>query len=224
MEFDRLDDHCGRIDIHCRSIPVRQIDKSKEPPGAHCLLGSVNFPVVGLCGEFVRCTAAVGHGSRFRRIVPVADNCMGLLGRQEQEKHFNRRNSGMMEYRNDHTVKRRAINFEEKFGKFSDYWAPKIIAQLNDYHIKLVRVKGDFVWHDHKETDEVFIVIEGELRIDFRDGAVALKPGEMFVVPKGVEHKPFSEKECKLLLVEPSGTVNTGDAGGDRTAENDIWI
>ncbi len=130
----------------------------------------------------------------------------------------------MMEYRNDHTVKRRAINFEEKFGKFSDYWAPKIIAQLNDYHIKLVRVKGDFVWHDHKETDEVFIVIEGELRIDFRDGAVALKPGEMFVVPKGVEHKPFSEKECKLLLVEPSGTVNTGDAGGDRTAANDIWV
>ena len=117
-----------------------------------------------------------------------------------------------------------SINFQEKFRKFSDQWKPKIIAQLNDYHIKLVRVEDDFTWHDHKETDEVFIVIEGELRIDFRDGNVTLKAGELFVVPKGVEHKPFAEKECKMLLVEPVGTVNTGEAGGDRTAPNDVWI
>jgi mannose-6-phosphate isomerase-like protein (cupin superfamily) len=121
-------------------------------------------------------------------------------------------------------MERKAINLQGKFNKFSDQWKPKIIAQLNDYHIKLVRVKGDFTWHDHKETDEVFIIIEGELRIDFRDGNVSLKADELFVVPKGVEHKPFAEKECKMLLIEPSGTVNTGDAGGDQTAPNDVWI
>ncbi|HUI31331.1 MAG TPA: cupin domain-containing protein [Candidatus Acidoferrales bacterium] len=121
-------------------------------------------------------------------------------------------------------MEHKAISLQEKFGKFSDQWAPKIIAQLNNYHIKLVRVKGDFTWHDHKDTDEVFLVIDGELRIDFRDGNVVLREGELFVVPKGVEHKPFAEKECKMLLVEPAGTVNTGDAGGDRTAPNDVWI
>ena len=116
-----------------------------------------------------------------------------------------------------------AINFQKKFAKFSKQWSPKIIAQMNDYQFKLVKIKGDFTWHDHKETDEVFIVIEGEMRIDFRDGSIALRAGEMTVVPKGVEHKPFAEKECKILLVEPVGTVNTGDAGGTKTAENE-WI
>src|SRR3989338_1530060 len=106
-----------------------------------------------------------------------------------------------------------AINFQKKFAKFSKQWSPKIIAQMNDYQFKLVKIKGDFTWHDHKETDEVFIVIEGEMRIDFRDGNIALRAGELTVVPKGVEHKPFAEKECKILLVEPVGTVNTGDAG-----------
>ena len=115
------------------------------------------------------------------------------------------------------------INFKDKFSKFSDQWSPKIIAQMNDYHFKLVRVEGDFRWHDHKNTDEVFIVLKGELRIDFRDGSVTLKEGEMVVVPKGVEHKPFAAKECKILLVEPAGTVNTGDAGGSQTAQ-DEWI
>jgi len=118
----------------------------------------------------------------------------------------------------------KAINLHEKFKKFSDLWKPKIIAQLNDYQIKLVRVEGDFTWHDHKETDEMFLVIEGELRIDFRDGSVVLKSGELFVVPKGIEHKPFAERECRMLLIEPAGTVNTGDAGGERTAPGDVWI
>lgn len=117
-----------------------------------------------------------------------------------------------------------AINIKEKFSGFSEKWSPKIIAQMNDYHFKVARVEGDFVWHDHKDTDEVFLIIEGELRIDFRDGSVTLREGEMFVVPKGVEHKPFAQKECKILLVEPAGTINTGDAGGIQTAKDNVWI
>jgi mannose-6-phosphate isomerase-like protein (cupin superfamily) len=117
-----------------------------------------------------------------------------------------------------------AINFAEKFSRFAEQWQPKIIAQMNDYQFKLARIAGEFVWHSHADTDEVFIVLDGEVRIDFRDGAVTLSPGEMFVVPKGVEHKPFAAREAKILLVEPLGVVNTGDAGGDRTAPNDVWI
>jgi len=117
-----------------------------------------------------------------------------------------------------------AINLANKLRKISEHWSPKIIAQLNDYHFKLAKVQGEFVWHTHAETDEVFVVIEGELQIDFRDGPVTLKKGEMFVVPKGVEHKPVAAKECHILLVEPVGTINTGDAGGDLTAPDDEWI
>lgn len=117
-----------------------------------------------------------------------------------------------------------AINFRERLAAFDDRWSPKIIAEMNDYQFKLVKVQGDFVWHDHKETDEVFIVLEGEVSIEFRDGQVRLHPGEMFVVPRGVEHKPYAENECHLLLVEPRGVVNTGDAGGYLTADNDTWI
>jgi mannose-6-phosphate isomerase-like protein (cupin superfamily) len=116
------------------------------------------------------------------------------------------------------------LNFRDKLTRFSETWSPKVIAGMNDYQFKLVKVEGDFVWHDHQDTDEVFIVLEGQLRIDFRDGAVNLSAGEMFVVPRGVEHKPFAERECHLLLVEPRGVVNTGEAGGDRTADNDVWI
>lgn len=116
------------------------------------------------------------------------------------------------------------INLANKFEQFSEHWSPKIIAQLNDYHFKVARVQGDFVWHSHPETDEVFMVIEGEMVICFRDGQVTLKTGEMYVVPKGVEHKPYAQNECKILLVEPAGTVNTGDAGGALTAENNVWI
>jgi mannose-6-phosphate isomerase-like protein (cupin superfamily) len=116
------------------------------------------------------------------------------------------------------------INFNEKFAGFSEHWSPRIIAQMNDYHFKLVKLQGEFVWHSHAETDEVFIVLEGELTIAFRDGEVTLHPGEMVVVPHGVEHKPHAEHECKVLLVEPAGTVNTGDAGGEMTAPNDRWI
>ena len=116
-----------------------------------------------------------------------------------------------------------SINFADKFAKFSEQWAPKIIAQMNDYHFKLVRLQGDFVWHKHPETDEVFIVLDGELTIHLRDGDVKLRAGEMYVVPRGVEHKPEAIRECRLMLVEPAGTPNTGDAGGSRTAEA-AWI
>ena len=118
----------------------------------------------------------------------------------------------------------RPVNFAEKLGLIREQWTPKVVAEMNDYQFKLVRLEGDFVWHDHKDTDETFIVLDGELRIDFRDGAVNLSKGEMFVVPRGVEHKPFAAKEVKLLLIEPRGVLNTGDAGGDRTAQNDVWI
>ena len=116
------------------------------------------------------------------------------------------------------------INFTRKFEKINDYWKPRIVAKLNDYHFKVAKVQGDFVWHTHEETDEIFIVHEGTLRIDIKDGSVELNKGEMFVVPKGVEHKPFAERECSIILVEPAGTLNTGDAGGERTVMDEVWI
>ena len=121
-------------------------------------------------------------------------------------------------------VKYRSISLAEKFDLFVDQWQPRVIAEMNDYQFKVVKVEGDFIWHDHPDTDETFIVIEGQLRIDFRDGSVEIGPGEMFVVPKGLEHKPFAEQEVKMMLIEPRGVLNTGDEGGDRTAENDVWI
>lgn len=116
------------------------------------------------------------------------------------------------------------INLTEKLSLFSEHWSPRVIAEMNDYQFKLVKLQGEFVWHDHPDTDEVFLVIEGEMAIEFRDGQVNLKAGEMFVVPKGVEHKPNAQQECQIMLIEPRGIVNTGDAGGDLTADNDIWI
>src|SRR6201996_3917523 len=103
------------------------------------------------------------------------------------------------------------INFAQKFSLFDERWQPKVVAEMNDYQFKIVKLLGDFVWHDHTDTDETFIVLEGTLRIDFRDGAVHVSAGEMFVVPKGVEHKPYAESEVKLLLIEPRGVPNTGD-------------
>ncbi len=118
----------------------------------------------------------------------------------------------------------KALNFKDKLSLFNEQWMPKVIAEMNDYQFKIVKIKGDFVWHDHKDTDETFIVLEGKLRIDFRDGQVELSDGEMFVVPKGVEHKPYAEEEVKMLLIEPRGTKNTGDKDSDLTAENNVWI
>ena len=116
------------------------------------------------------------------------------------------------------------IDLQEKLANFSDHWSPKIIAQMNDYHFKLVKFQGEFIWHNHDDTYEVFIVLAGEMSIEFRDGKVELKQGELFVVPRGVEHKPLAEKQCEIMLVEPAGTINTGDTDGDFTAEDNVWI
>lgn len=117
-----------------------------------------------------------------------------------------------------------AINIAGKLSLFSEQWRPKVIAQMNDYQFKVVKVQGEFVWHSHADTDETFIVISGRLRIDLRDGHINLGPGDMTVIPKGVEHKPCAVDEAHLMLVEPCGVVNTGDQGGERSAPNDVWI
>ena len=120
---------------------------------------------------------------------------------------------------------RKSVNFQDKFGLFSEHWSPKVVAEMNDYQFKLVKIEGDFIWHDHKHTDETFIVLEGSLRIDFEDGHVDLDEGEMYVVPKGVMHKPCASSEAKILLIEPKGVVNTGEQEvSELTACNDVWI
>lgn len=116
------------------------------------------------------------------------------------------------------------IRLAEKFALFNDQWQPRVVAEMNDYQFKIVKIEGDFVWHSHADTDETFLVIDGVLRIDFRDGAVTIGPGEMFVVPKGKEHKPYAEREVKMMLIEPRGVKNTGEFESERTAENDVWI
>ncbi|NND81075.1 MAG: cupin domain-containing protein [Gammaproteobacteria bacterium] len=117
-----------------------------------------------------------------------------------------------------------AINFADKLALIAEHWSPRVIAELNDYQFKLVKLKGEFVWHNHADTDEAFIVLHGELRIELPDGTVTLQAGEMTVVPAGVEHKPIAEQEASVLLIEPRGVVNTGEASSDLTAENDVWI
>lgn len=117
-----------------------------------------------------------------------------------------------------------SVNIADKFTLFTEQWKPKIIARMNDYHFKLAKIEGEFIWHRHDDTDETFIVIEGEMIIHLRNGDVRLRKGELFVVPKGVEHKPSAEAECRIMLVEPAGVINTGDVGGTMTAPSDVWI
>lgn len=113
------------------------------------------------------------------------------------------------------------IDLTQKLSSFSEHWTPKVIARLNDYEIKVVKLKGEFVWHTHDDTDELFLVMDGELVIQLRDGDVTLRPGQMYIVPRGVEHCPIAEGEVKAVLIEPVGVVNTGSAGGDLTAAYD---
>lgn len=113
------------------------------------------------------------------------------------------------------------IDIAEKLGQVSQLWSPKVVARLNDYEIKVVRLQGEFVWHRHEDTDELFLVVRGELTIQLRDGDVVVRPGQMYVVPRGVEHCPRADGEVHAVLVEPSGVVNTGDAGGPMTAPYD---
>jgi mannose-6-phosphate isomerase-like protein (cupin superfamily) len=113
------------------------------------------------------------------------------------------------------------VDLAAKLAQFSDHWSPKVVARMNDYEIKVVKVRGEFTWHTHDDTDELFLVVDGQLTIQLRDGDVTLGPGQLYVVPKGIEHCPLAEGEVSALLIEPSGVVNTGDAGGEQTATYD---
>lgn len=115
------------------------------------------------------------------------------------------------------------INIAEKFSLFTEHWSPRIIAQMNDYVFKLAKIEGEFIWHKHLETDEVFYIVKGSMVIEFRDKLIPLNQGELFVVPRGMEHKPRAESVCHIMLIEPAGTVNTGDVESDKTAA-DSWI
>ncbi|MBN8886858.1 MAG: cupin domain-containing protein [Rudaea sp.] len=117
-----------------------------------------------------------------------------------------------------------SINLAEKLARFSEHWSPRVVAEMNDYQFKLVKLRGEFVWHEHKDTDEVFFVIKGQMQVGFRDRDVTIGEGELFVVPRGVEHITRASDECHALIIEPRGVVNTGEAGGDLTAQNDRWI
>ena len=118
----------------------------------------------------------------------------------------------------------KVINFKNKFSKFNDLWSPKVISELNNYQFKLVKINNDFIWHKHDDTDEAFIVIEGRMFIDLRNETVEINEGEMIVIPKGTEHKPFSKKETKVMIIEPKGVTNTGNKRDKLTAPNNTWI
>lgn len=115
------------------------------------------------------------------------------------------------------------VNLDAKFAKISDHWSPKIVGQVNNFHVKAVKIQGEFIWHSHPETDELFWVHDGELCMEFRDKKQVVRAGEFLVVPRGMEHRPVAEKECLLILIEPEGTLNTGDATGVEPA-NPHWI
>ncbi len=115
----------------------------------------------------------------------------------------------------------KSININEKLSLFTEHYSPRIIASLNDNHVKLAKLKGDFVWHVHNDADEMFLVIKGTLDIEFRNGTVCLNEGEMLVIPKGIEHKPVAKEECSVMLIEPAGTINTGDNSDGSIGE---WI
>ncbi len=116
------------------------------------------------------------------------------------------------------------VDIQQKLALFSEHWSPKVVARLNDYEIKLVKLKGEFVWHTHADTDELFLVVEGSLTIQLRSGDVTLGPGQLYVVPRGIEHCPIAEGDVSAMLIEPAGVVNTGDADTDRTAAYDASL
>jgi len=118
----------------------------------------------------------------------------------------------------------RVVDIRDKLSLFSEHWSPKVVATMNDYEVKVAKVKGEFVWHSHADTDELFLVVDGTLTIQLPDGDVTLSPGQLFVVPRGVEHCPVAAEEASILLIEPAGVVNTGQAGGDLTATHDTTL
>ena len=120
--------------------------------------------------------------------------------------------------------KSKKVNIKKKFSKFSEYWSPRVLAEMNDYQFKIAKIKGDFIWHNHEHTDEVFIVIEGSMKIYLKDNTIHLSEGDLYVVPKGIDHKPFAERECKIMLVELRGTKNTGNQTNKLTFKDNQWI
>ena len=117
-----------------------------------------------------------------------------------------------------------AIDLNQKFSLFTEHWQAKVVAKFNNYLVKIVKIKGDFVWHKHDDTDELFLVHKGVLRVEFREGSVLVKEGQMFVIPKGVEHITHADEECEFIMIEPETTLNTGDVRDDMTVENPEWI
>ena len=116
------------------------------------------------------------------------------------------------------------VNLAQKFSLFQDHWKPRIAGELNGQYIKLAKVKGEFVWHRHENEDELFLVVKGKLLIKLRDQDISLEPGELVIIPKGVEHLPVAEEEVHLLLLEPKSTLNTGDVQNERTVTDEEWI
>lgn len=116
------------------------------------------------------------------------------------------------------------VNLAQKTSLIDQQWSPRVVAEMNDSPFKVVRIEGEFIWHSHPETDEAFLVLDGTLRIDLPEGPVYVAPGELYVVPRGVEHRTAAEGETKLMMIEPRGILNTGLEGGDRTAMNDLWV
>jgi mannose-6-phosphate isomerase-like protein (cupin superfamily) len=121
-------------------------------------------------------------------------------------------------------LKREPIRLRDKLALFSEQWSPKIVAEANGHHIKLAKIEGEFVWHSHEDSDEVFLVVHGEMIVELRDQAIPLGEGDLFVVPKGVEHRTVAARECHVMVLNQAGTVNTGKAGGPLTADGDDWI
>ncbi|MBA1202046.1 cupin domain-containing protein [Pseudomonas capeferrum] len=116
------------------------------------------------------------------------------------------------------------VNLAQKASLIEQQWSPRVVAEMNDYQFKVVRIEGEFIWHSHPETDEAFLVLEGTLRIDLPDGCVHVNAGELYVVPRGVEHRTAAQGEAKVMMIEPRGILNTGHEGGERTAKNDLWV
>ena len=116
------------------------------------------------------------------------------------------------------------INLASKYKRIKEYWSPKVVAEMNDYQFKLAKIKNDFIWHSHEDTDETFIVIEGKINIEFEDGTIELSEGEMIVVPKGKKHRPYADEEAKIMLIEPKGVRNTGEIVSDLTSDDNQWI
>ena len=123
-----------------------------------------------------------------------------------------------------HPFAAQPVNLIQKASLIDQQWSPRVVAQMNDYQFKVVRIEGEFIWHSHPETDEAFLVLEGLLRIDLPEGCVQVKPGELYVVPHGMTHRTAAQTETTLLMIEPQGVLNTGHEGGERTAMNDVWI